>query len=36
MKVIKGANHYYVGQPELLHQAVEACFEWMAQRKLVD
>jgi pimeloyl-ACP methyl ester carboxylesterase len=36
MKVIKGANHYYVGQPELLNQAVETCFEWMAQRRLVD
>jgi pimeloyl-ACP methyl ester carboxylesterase len=36
MKVIKGANHYYVGQPELLSQAVETCLAWMAQRRLVD
>jgi pimeloyl-ACP methyl ester carboxylesterase len=36
MHVIKGATHYYVGQPELLQQAVDLCIEWMATRRLVD
>lgn len=34
--VIKGATHYYQGQPELLGQAVELCVGWMAQRNLLD
>lgn len=29
---IKGATHYYAGQPELLCQAVDACVVWMAAR----
>jgi pimeloyl-ACP methyl ester carboxylesterase len=36
MHVIKGATHYYVGQPELLQQAVDLCIDWMAARGLVD
>jgi dienelactone hydrolase len=36
MKVIKGATHYYQGQPELLKQAVEINLGWMRARKLVD
>jgi pimeloyl-ACP methyl ester carboxylesterase len=34
--VIKGATHYYQGQPELLEQAVELCVGWMAKRGLVE
>ena len=35
-KVIKGATHYYQGQPELLAQAVETCLGWMRERRLID
>ncbi len=34
--VIKGATHYYQGQPELLKQAVELCVGWMAKQNLLD
>lgn len=34
--IIKGATHYYQGQPELLQQAVELCVGWMAKRNLLD
>jgi len=34
--VIKGATHYYQGQPDLLKQAVELCVGWMAKRNLLD
>jgi pimeloyl-ACP methyl ester carboxylesterase len=34
--VIKGATHYYQGQPELLQQAVELCVGWMAKQNLLD
>jgi pimeloyl-ACP methyl ester carboxylesterase len=34
--VIKGATHYYQGQPELLEQAVEHCVGWMAKRGLLE
>jgi alpha/beta superfamily hydrolase len=33
---IKGATHYYVGQPELLQQAVESCLAWLRNRALAD
>jgi pimeloyl-ACP methyl ester carboxylesterase len=36
MQVIRGATHYYQGQPELLAQAVSTCLEWMGSRKLLD
>jgi alpha-beta hydrolase superfamily lysophospholipase len=36
MKAIKGATHYYVGQPALLQQAVDTCLEWMRERGLAD
>lgn len=36
MAVIKGANHYFVGQPELLQQAVSLCRTWLAQRNFID
>ena len=35
-KALKGATHYYVGQPELLQQAVDTCLEWMRERRLAD
>jgi dienelactone hydrolase len=35
-KAIKGATHYYVGQPELLQQAVDTCLEWLRSRRLAD
>jgi pimeloyl-ACP methyl ester carboxylesterase len=35
-KVIKGATHYYQGQPELLKQAVELCVGWMGKQNLLD
>jgi hypothetical protein len=36
MKVIKGATHYYLGQPELLAEAVDNALGWMRSRKLLD
>ena len=33
-RVIKGATHYYQGQPGLLEQAVELCVGWMQERGL--
>lgn len=36
MHVIKGATHYYAGQPELLREAMDTCFDWMAARGLHD
>jgi alpha-beta hydrolase superfamily lysophospholipase len=35
-RLIKGATHYYQGQPELLKQAVELCVGWMDKQKLLD
>jgi alpha-beta hydrolase superfamily lysophospholipase len=35
-KAIKGATHYYSGQPELLKEAVDLCSAWMQERKLLD
>lgn len=35
-RVIKGATHYYQGQPELLQQAVELCVGWMGTQNLLD
>jgi alpha-beta hydrolase superfamily lysophospholipase len=32
LKAIKGATHYYAGQPELLEQAVSLCMSWMEER----
>jgi dienelactone hydrolase len=34
-KLIKGANHYYAGQPELLQESVDAIRTWLESRKLV-
>lgn len=34
-RVVKGATHYYQGQPELLRQAVELCVGWMRERSLI-
>ena len=36
MGVIKGATHYYQGQPELLKQAVELCVGWMDKQRLLN
>jgi alpha-beta hydrolase superfamily lysophospholipase len=36
LRQIKGATHYYAGQPELLRQAVDLCTSWMRERGLVD
>jgi alpha-beta hydrolase superfamily lysophospholipase len=35
-RVIKGATHYYQGQPQLLEQAVELCVGWMRRQNLID
>ena len=35
-RVIKGATHYYQGQPELLKQAVDLCVGWMDRQRLLD
>ena len=35
-RLIKGATHYYQGQPELLKQAVETCIDWMDKQRLLD
>jgi len=35
MRVIPKANHYYVGQPELLYAAVNLCIDWMTERQLL-
>ncbi|HVL37676.1 MAG TPA: alpha/beta hydrolase [Burkholderiales bacterium] len=34
--VVKGATHYYQGQPALLKQAVETCVGWLRQQNLID
>jgi hypothetical protein len=31
---INGATHYYVGQPELLQQAVDTGLAWLRERRL--
>lgn len=36
LQVIKGATHYYQGQPEQLKQAVEVWTRWMRQQNLMD
>ena len=36
LQVIKGATHYYQGQPEQLKQAVEAWTRWMRRQNLMD
>ncbi len=36
MKVIKGATHYYAGQPEQLREAVTLVRDWLGERRLLD
>jgi pimeloyl-ACP methyl ester carboxylesterase len=36
MKVIKGATHYYLGQPEQLKEAMAITTGWLRERKLLD
>lgn len=33
---VKGANHYYFGQPDKLAEAVNACAAWLAEQGLSD
>ena len=35
-RVIEGATHYYVGQPELMHRAIDLTFEWLGARGLYE
>lgn len=35
-KAIKGATHYYAGQPELLAEVAETFRSWMSERDLLD
>lgn len=34
-EVVRGATHYYVGQPELLAAAAELCIRWLDARRLI-
>jgi len=36
MRNIKGATHYYAGQPELLMQAIALLKDWLASRDLIE
>ncbi len=36
MRVVKGANHYYAGQPELLAEANALIQDWLQSRALID
>lgn len=36
MQCIRGATHYFSGQPELLDQAARLCIGWMRERRLLD
>jgi alpha-beta hydrolase superfamily lysophospholipase len=33
-RVVKGATHYYLGQPELMHQAIDITLDWLGARGL--
>lgn len=35
-ETIKGATHYFVGQPQLLQAAVDLCIGWMRSRSMLD
>ncbi len=35
MHCLKGANHYFVGQPELLALAARTCIDWMQDKRLI-
>ena len=34
--VVRGATHYYVGQPELMYEAVDVTLQWLSARGLYD
>jgi dienelactone hydrolase len=36
MAVIRGANHYFVGQLELLQEGLDLCIDWLHQRGLME
>lgn len=35
-KIMKGANHYYHGQPEHRHEAIDVMEGWLAERNLIE
>lgn len=35
-RVIDQANHQYMGQPEILGEAIDVCIDWMRERRLFD
>ena len=35
-RIIKGATHYYAGQPDLLQEATGLIRGWLVQRKLLE
>ena len=35
-RVVEGATHYYVGQPELMHRAIDLTLDWLAARGLYE
>ena len=35
-ETVKGATHYFVGQPQLLQEAVDLCIGWMRSRSMLD
>jgi dienelactone hydrolase len=36
LRAIKGATHYYAGQPALLQEAVDLCSSWLRDRNLLE
>jgi esterase/lipase len=32
--VVKGATHYYAGQPALLAEAISLIFDWLSERRM--
>lgn len=36
LHTIKGANHYYIGQPEQLEAALELCISWLLRTGMLD
>ena len=35
LRCLKGATHYFVGQPELLAEVAQNCVDWMQQRRFI-
>jgi hypothetical protein len=36
MRVVHGATHYFVGQPDLMREAVSLTTDWLRERSLID